>query len=1805
MEVDGEKIRILLIEDNPGDARLIREMLAAKESASFDLEHADRLSTGLARLARGGIDVILLDLSLPDSQGLDGLNKICAQAPEAPVVVLSGLSDEAVAVNAVHEGAQDYLVKGSVDSALLVRSLRYAIERQHLRVALRESESRYRLLADNATDVIWTANMKWQITHVSPSIKRLLGYTVEEMKRLAIKDILTPDSLKQAGKLIRNQMDIMTPRSQHPPMSLTLEHVRKDGSTLWAEVMLSFLWDKDGKLREVLGVSRDITERKKAEEALRESEEELQAIFDSSMNGIALLDLEGRVIRVNKRVLEVGGYDTEDISGKPLDLLKMFTPESIERMSSVRDMILSGKEGTAFECELYTKSGTKMSLEINVGPFLLKGQLFGIVAVMRDITERKRAEEALRESEERFRTVFEGTSLGIALVDFNGKALSINPAFERMTGYNMEEFKEIEGSLKYLHPDDAMTDANLYIELLKGKREDYTVDKRYIRKDGGVIWGRQTLSVVRSAEGKPIYFVAMVEDITERKRMEDALRDSEEKYRLYFENASDVIYSLDPKGTILSMSPVVEKMLGYKPEELIGKNIFESNLQTPETMEKALFNISRVLAGEHGLPTEGEFIAKDGTRILGEISGAPIFSSDGKVIAIVCVGRDITERKKADEALRESERRLKDAMALGNSGYWEFDIDMQNLFWSDQTFKLFERDPSLGAPSVEEEAAYYSPEQVVKLREYGQRAIEKRESIEYDFVVKLPSGKSAYMMGFMRPVSDVSGKVVKLFGVFHDITERKRMEEEISLLSDAVKMSKDGIAITDLEGRIIEVNEATLKMHGMDNRADLIGRPALELISAEDCEMVTEKMTTALAEGGLPYILEYHCLKNDGSTFICEATVSEIKDKKGENTGYMAVARDITERKRIHEALRTSEERLRIITENMNDLVSLVDAEGNYLYLSPVYKSMFGDDPDQDLGKNVIDFAQRVHPDDRKKYVSIILETTSNPISGSVQYRYKHTSGSYIWVESQWSILTGENGQLMGAVIVNRDITERRRMEDTLRQSEQDYRTLFDTTIDGMAVIDAETMRVLLINQPILQKYGSGLSEDIFKGNLLNFVHPEDRERALKLIVEDLFEKDARKFVKIRLINSDGKMFWASCTGARIKYQGRPAGLVSLRDITEQQEAEDALRDSEERFRRLVDQAPDIIFRFSDEKGLEYCSPIVCKVTGYTAEELLAEPKIGVELAKGFDAGLAEDYERTVIKGASLRTREISFVHKDGRRIYLDMRSHAVRDKEGKVIAYEGILRDITERKRMEEELHLLSDAVRMTAESVSIVDLKGRIVDVNEAGLKMQGLENKADLVGKNPFDIIIPEDQPKALETMAKILAEGSLQTVEYHIITNDGRKALIETSVSLIRGEKGEPKSIVAVARDITERRRIEEALRESEKRYRLLAENLRDVIWTVDMNWRLTYVSPSITQLAGYSVEEYITKNWDEIVAPASVELLTNVFNEELALEASGHSDLLRSRTFEVELKCKDGSTVPVEMKATFLRGPDGRPTGILGVSRDITARRKAEEEKQKLEEQLQLAGRLAAVGELAAGVAHELNNPIAAIKGYAQFLTARKDLDETIRKDLDTIFRESQRATKITQNLLSFARRHEPEKHPVSINDVIENILEMQEHMMKVNNIELEMELAPDLPKTMADFHQMQQVFMNIVNNAEQAMIEAHGKGRLLIKTRRAGKMVQITFADNGPGISEENLKRIFDPFFTTKEVGKGTGLGLSICYGLIEAHGGRIYAKSKLGQGATFVIEMPIVSENQLVAEAALLNPGLRGVKWNKPGEQY
>jgi len=492
-------------------------------------------------------------------------------------------------------------------------------------------------------------------------------------------------------------------------------------------------------------------------------------------------------------------------------------------------------------------------------------------------------------------------------------------------------------------------------------------------------------------------------------------------------------------------------------------------------------------------------------------------------------------------------------------------------------------------------------------------------------------------------------------------------------------------------------------------------------------------------------------------------------------------------------------------------------------------------------------------------------------------------------------------------------------------------------------------------------------------------------------------------------------------------------------------------------------------------------------------------------------------------------------------------------------------------------------------------------------------------------------------------------------------------------------------VELSSQLEEKRQAEEALRQSEAQYRLLADNMADCIWLSDLDLRYTYQSPSVTRLRGYTAEEALAQTVEETLTPASFELAMKALEEEDLAERSGHRDPGRSRTLELEVRCKDGSTLWTEHTISAVRDQSGRPVALLGVARDITYRHRAEtelrvqkalidrilttlpnavlvvdrdmrvvlanktfdhsfhthrsrvvgqqldairatrslvspvtdvladgmardniefrqrvgstertfaadvipmyrrevlviirdvtEEREKLDK-LYLTDRLASVGEMAAGIAHEINNPLTGVVALSQLLMEGALPDE-IREDIRDIYLEGQRAADTVRNLLTFARGQGAEKRPTQINDVLEEVLRLRSYEEKVRNISVTKSLGPNLPAVMADRSQIQQAFLNIVLNAEQAMIEANGRGTLTVASRRVDGHIKVTFADNGPGIERHILKRVFDPFFTTKELGKGTGLGLSVSYGIVAAHGGQIRVRTIPGRGTTFAVELP------------------------------
>ncbi|HUS82961.1 MAG TPA: ATP-binding protein [Dehalococcoidia bacterium] len=294
-------------------------------------------------------------------------------------------------------------------------------------------------------------------------------------------------------------------------------------------------------------------------------------------------------------------------------------------------------------------------------------------------------------------------------------------------------------------------------------------------------------------------------------------------------------------------------------------------------------------------------------------------------------------------------------------------------------------------------------------------------------------------------------------------------------------------------------------------------------------------------------------------------------------------------------------------------------------------------------------------------------------------------------------------------------------------------------------------------------------------------------------------------------------------------------------------------------------------------------------------------------------------------------------------------------------------------------------------------------------------------------------------------------------------------------------------------------------------------------------------------------------------------------EELAREALANPGTPQHRDFGLS----EESQRYLSATATTLGSAE---EGAILVLRDVT-------EEHLMQERLLQSEKMASVGQLVSGVAHELNNPLTGVTGFAQLLLNR-DLDEQTRHDVQTIYSEAERAAKIVQNLLSFARRRKAQKGLVNLNTLLERVLELRSYDLRVKNIDLELDLDPRLPLTMSDPDQIQQVFFNIVTNAEHAMLRAHDGGKLKVRSRAEKGFIHLSFIDDGVGIPPENLRRVFDPFFTTKEGGQGTGLGLTISYGIVDDHAGRMRVESRPGKGATFIVELPIVQGPELpVAE--------------------
>lgn len=543
----------------------------------------------------------------------------------------------------------------------------------------------------------------------------------------------------------------------------------------------------------------------------------------------------------------------------------------------------------------------------------------------------------------------------------------------------------------------------------------------------------------------------------------------------------------------------------------------------------------------------------------------------------------------------------------------------------------------------------------------------------------------------------------------------------------------------------------------------------------------------------------------------------------------------------------------------------------------------------------------------------------------------------------------------------------------------------------------------------------------------------------------------------------------------------------------------------------------------------------------------------------------------------------------DGQRRWVTARGECKYDAAGQIIGLRGTAQDITAYKAIEEALRESEERFRVALKN-SPVAVFNQDLDLRYTWIynPLPHFNPEAAL-GKTDAEVFLPEEAKALTSIKRRALASGVTTRGEVQLTVNN-HLLFFDLTAEPLRDAAGSVVGVTCAAVDITERKQAEKEMRKLQS----AVEQTADSVVITDKKGVVEYVNPAFETLTGYRAGEALGKT------PAILKSgrHTDAFYREL------WETILAGRAFWAEFinRRKNGELYYQEGSISPVKNKDGEITHFVSTGRDVTSRKEAEAERERLHQNLQnqltilqeaqerlvQSEKLAAVGELVSGVAHELNNPLGAVILYSQLLQ-RKTSDPGLQKDLATIVSQARRAGGIVRALLDFARQRPPERKETQINDVVAGALNLVAYELRKYNIEYVTFLAPDLPSVLADPHQLQQVFINLLNNACQAIHEISEEGKIIITTSVGPSQylgaaaedptIRITIQDNGPGIPQEQISRIFDPFFTTKPAGQGTGLGLSVCHGIVSEHGGYIWAQSQEGQGATFFIELPIQQE--------------------------
>lgn len=894
--MNGKQAKALLIEDDPLYAQAIRGLFMAK-GVAFELEWASSLAAGLARLAQNDIDIVLLDLALPDSEGLETFNRIHRSVPELPVIVLTATNNDDIAIQAMQAGAQDYLVKGEINRHLLQRAMRYAIERQRGESALRESQRLIQEIADVTPEIIAIYDLDEQRSvYVNRQLSNILGYSTGQLTQLTPKDWVAPDDYPRMEALfqrIRNCADGEV---------LELEYRAKHATSSWRWLhseLTVFARREDGEVRQILISSHDVTERRRAEEALRQSEERYRDLVENSGLLIGTHDVEGRFLSLNRATWKFFGVNnTQDLLGRRIS--DLVAPEVRGKFEQYLTRIV--QEGRAQGLmRVRLPGGIERLLEFDNS--LRKdapGQPGVIRYIARDVTERRQAERKIRESEERFRLIAEKSTDMIGRYSATGEVLYLSPAVARILGYEPEDCVG-RSIYEFFHAEDVEDVRHAHTTLLNSPLTQ-NVTYRCRHKDGHYVWCESNARLVRQPGGAQ-EILAITRDVSERREADDALRESEERYRDLFENANDIVFTTDLQGSLTSFNKAGELVTGYTREEVLEKGAFASF--TPEFRKIVREMLEKKLTGKSKTQYELELTAKEGHQLILEIS-VRLITKNGKPSGVQGIARDITERKRADAERAKLMKDLESERTL-----------LQAVLRQMPAGVLIVEAPSGKVILVNEQAAQIMRRSIQELRDGVKfeffhlagkryqpqewpltRAIDAGEVVTSEVLqTRRSDGAVITLQVEAAPVRNKRGRIVAGVMAFNDITERRLAEEQIREQAALLNCAQDAIAVQDLEGRVLFWNRGAERLYGWSS-AELLNQRLDDLLYANPEAQRFNEILRQLQEKD-EYKVEQRQHTKDQREIIVESRYTLVRDEISRPKSVLVINTDITSRQQL------------------------------------------------------------------------------------------------------------------------------------------------------------------------------------------------------------------------------------------------------------------------------------------------------------------------------------------------------------------------------------------------------------------------------------------------------------------------------------------------------------------------------------------------------------------------------------------------------------------------------------------------------------------------------------------------------------------------------------------------------------------------------------------------------------------------------------------------------------------------------------------------------------------------------------------